>query len=193
MLFIADEIQTGLGRTGKRLTCDYENIKPDVLILGKALSGGFYPVSAVLTSKEIMLCIGPGEHGSTFGGNPLACALGIEALQIISDEHLAENSFTMGNYFRGLLQSLKFGFIREIRGKGLLNAVEMDENIGKNNLTAFDLCLVLKKNGLLAKPTRNNIIRFAPPLTISKEQMDSAFAVIEKSMQEFSQLASYEK
>lgn len=193
VLFIADEIQTGLGRCGKMLACDYAEVKPDVLILGKALSGGFYPISVVLTSKEIMLCFKPGEHGSTFGGNPLACAIGMEALQIIIDEGLVANSHEMGMLFRKWLNSIEFPFIREIRGKGLLNAIEIDEGICRYGLSAFDICLLMKENGLLAKPTRNNIIRFAPPLCISKSQIEAAVEIIKKSFGQFQDLIKKRK
>ena len=188
VLFIADEIQTGLGRTGKLLACDYANVKPDILILGKALSGGFYPISAVLSRKDIMLCFQPGEHGSTFGGNPLACAIGMEALQITIDENLVNNSFKMGEIFRHLLSTLKFSFIQEIRGQGLLNAIEIDENVTETGYSAFDLCLLMKENGLLAKPTRNNIIRFAPPLCITQNEIEASFEIIKKSMAQFQSL-----
>jgi len=169
VLFIADEVQTGLGRTGKLLACDYENVKPDILILGKALSGGVLPVSAVLANDHIMLNIKAGQHGSTYGGNPLACAVAMTALQIIKDEKLTENAFIMGNYLRKKLEAIKIksSIIKEIRGKGLLNAIEINDN----GDLAWDICLRLKEYGLLAKPTHGNIIRLAPPLIITKKEI----------------------
>lgn len=181
VLFIADEIQTGIGRTGRRLACDYMGVKPDVLILGKALSGGFIPVSAVLADDDIMLCIKPGEHGSTFGGNPLACAVAIAALNVFVDEKLSENSFIMGDLFRSEIIKLMHinPKIIEIRGKGLLNSIVIDESDG---VTAWDLCLKFKENGLLAKPTHGNIIRLAPPLVINEKQVLEAVEIIKKSL-----------
>jgi ornithine--oxo-acid transaminase len=177
VLLICDEIQTGLGRTGKLLASDYENIKPDILVLGKALSGGIMPVSAVLSSNEIMLTIKPGQHGSTYGGNPLACALGIEAIKIILDEGLANNSFIMGNLFRKDLENLKNVGIKEIRGKGLMNAIEFQDDF---NTDLFCNNLMLK--GLLAKPTHGNIVRFSPPLVINREQMEKGLDIIKKTL-----------
>lgn len=162
VLFIADEIQTGLARTGRLLAVDHEDIKPDVLILGKALSGGVYPVSAVLASKEVLLTIKPGEHGSTYGGNPLGCAVAITALEVLRDEKMAENSETMGKLFRSLLSEIKSPVIKAIRGRGLLNAIEIDdehEALAKEGKKAWDVCLMMAKNGLLAKPTHSTIIR----------------------------------
>lgn len=162
VLFIADEIQTGLARTGRMLACDHEGVKPDVLILGKALSGGCYPVSAVLSSKEVLLTIRPGEHGSTYGGNPLGCAVAITALQVLRDEKLAENAEAMGKLFRTLLSEIKSPLIKVVRGRGLLNAIEIDDEspeMTKDGKKAWDVCLVMAKNGLLAKPTHGHIIR----------------------------------
>lgn len=182
VLFIADEVQTGLGRTGKMLACDWEEVRPDILILGKALSAGVLPVSAVLCDDPVMMTIKPGEHGSTFGGNPLGCKVAMAALQIIKDENLVYNAFYLGKYFRNELEKIKHPLIKQIRGKGLLNAIELktkDENLGWN------LCLHFMKNGLLAKPTHHSIIRLAPPLCISKEQIDDCLAIIKKSFKEF--------
>jgi ornithine--oxo-acid transaminase len=179
VLFIGDEIQTGLGRTGKMLACDHENVRPDILILGKALSGGVLPVSAVLADDEIMLTIKPGEHGSTYAGNPLASALAITALTVLKEENMMENAELMGRYFREGIDSLKSPFIETVRGKGLLNAVVIHQNHPE---AAWDLCLELKENGLLAKPTHGNKIRFAPPLIISKMQMDECLEIIEDSL-----------
>jgi ornithine--oxo-acid transaminase len=179
VLFIADEIQTGLGRTGKMLACDHENVRPDILILGKALSGGVLPVSAVLADDKIMLTIKPGEHGSTYGGNPLACAVAITALNVLKDEKMIENAAAMGDYFRKGLQKINSPFIQAIRGKGLLNAVVIQET---HPDAAWDLCLELMENGLLAKPTHGNKIRFAPPLTITQTQLDECFEIIEESL-----------
>ena len=185
VLFIADEVQTGIARTGKLTCCDHHGFKPDLLILGKALSGGVYPVSAVLTSHEIMLTIKPGEHGSTYGGNPLGCKVAMAALRIVKDEMLAENADLMGNYFREKLNQyiLKSNIIKLIRGKGLLNAIVINDDEDSN--TAWDICLKLKENGLLAKPTHGNIIRFAPPLIINKNQIDQAVEIIIKSVYEY--------
>ncbi|HLP51324.1 MAG TPA: ornithine--oxo-acid transaminase [Chitinophagales bacterium] len=182
VLFIADEVQTGLGRTGKMLACDWEEVRPDILILGKALSGGTLPVSAVLCDDPIMMNIKPGEHGSTYGGNPLACKVAMAALQVIKDENLVYNAFYLGKYFRNELEKIKHPLIKQIRGKGLLNAIVLnteDENCG------WDLCLKFAENGLLAKPTHHYIIRLAPPLVISKEQIDDCIAIIKKSLKEF--------
>lgn len=183
VLFIADEIQTGLGRTGKMLACDYEEVHPDILILGKALGGGVFPVSAVLSDDEIMLCIQPGEHGSTFGGNPLACKIAITALKVIVNENLAENAYRMGEIFRNGLRDIqkKTDLIGIVRGKGLLNAIVINE---KDNITAWDICLKFAENGLLAKPTHGNIIRLAPPLIINEHQIKEALEIIEKSVED---------
>ncbi len=179
VLFIADEIQTGLGRTGKMLACDHEGVRPDLLILGKALSGGVLPVSAVLADDEIMLTIKPGEHGSTYGGNPLACAVAITSLQVIKDEHLVANAAIQGGYLRKGIESLHSPFIETVRGKGLLNAIVIRHS---NPEAAWDICLELKENGLLAKPTHGDKIRFAPPLTITKAQLDECLEIIEDSL-----------
>ena len=182
VLFIADEVQTGIARTGKLICCDHHGFKPDILILGKALSGGVFPVSAVLSSDEVMLTIKPGEHGSTFGGNPLGCKVAMAALRVIKDENLSKNSELMGNYFREKLNRyiVKSKIIKLIRGKGLLNAIVINDHEESN--TAWDICLKLKENGLLAKPTHGNIIRFAPPLIINKNQIDQAVDIIIKSV-----------
>jgi ornithine--oxo-acid transaminase len=182
VLMIADEVQTGLCRTGKMLACDAENVKPDLLILGKALSGGVFPVSAVLANNEVMLTIKPGEHGSTYGGNPLACAVAMEALQVLIDEKLAENAMVMGELFRSRMVELqaKTPLVALVRGKGLLNAIVIKPYGG--NKTAYDVCLALKQNGLLAKQTHGDIIRFAPPLVINKEQMLAACDIIENTI-----------
>lgn len=182
VLMIADEIQTGLCRTGRMLACDYENVKPDILILGKALSGGTMPVSAVLANNEIMLTIQPGEHGSTYGGNPLACAVAMESLKVLEDENLAQNAENMGNIFRTRMNALmeKSQLVSLVRGKGLLNAIVI-KPFG-NNKTAYDVCLALKENGLLAKQTHGDIIRFAPPLVINEEQMNKACDIIETTI-----------
>ena len=177
VLFIADEIQTGLARTGKMLACDWEDVKPDILILGKALSGGFLPISAVLASNEVMLTIKPGEHGSTYGGNPLACAVAMEALQVIKDENLAENAEKMGKILREKLRKINSPLIKEVRGKGLLNAIVIPP-FGDNK-TAYDVCLELMKNGLLCKQTHGDIIRFACPLVITEEQINICADIIE--------------
>lgn len=179
VLFIADEIQTGIGRTGKLLACDYEEVHPDILILGKALSGGVTPVSAVLANDEIMLTIAPGEHGSTYGGNPLAARVAIAALEVVRDEHLSENAYEMGELFRSEIEKIKNPMIRKVRGKGLLNAVVTQPKDGK---TAWDICLALKENGLIAKPTHDHIIRFTPPLVITREQMLEAIDVIRDTL-----------
>lgn len=181
VLFIADEVQTGLGRTGKLLACDWENVRPDILILGKALSGGVMPVSAVLCDDDIMLNIKPGEHGSTFGGNPLACKVAVAALSVLQDEHMIENSLAMGEVFRGELGKIKYPWIHAVRGRGLMNAMEVDP---KGKIKAWDLCLKMRDLGLLAKPTHDNIIRFAPPLTITKVQVLEGAAIIQKACAE---------
>ncbi len=180
VLMIADEIQTGLARTGKMLACDHENVKPDILILGKALSGGTLPISAVLANDNIMLTIKPGEHGSTYGGNPLACKVAITALQVLKDENMSANAEAMGIIFRNALEKLNDPIISCIRGRGLLNAIVIKH---ENPDAAWDLCLILKENGLLAKPTHGDKIRFAPPLTITESEILEAVAIIEKSLQ----------
>lgn len=185
ILFMGDEVQTGIARTGRLLACDYENVHPDILILGKALSGGTIPVSAVLANNEIMDVIRPGQHGSTYGGNPLANVVAMEALQVVKDEHLAENAFKMGAIFREEMKLLcqKSKIAMRVRGKGLLNALIIN-NAHKEEL-AWDICLRLADNGLLAKPTHTNIIRFAPPLVITKEQIYECIAIIKKTLAEF--------
>jgi ornithine--oxo-acid transaminase len=179
VLFIGDEIQTGLARTGKMLACDHEDVRPDILLLGKALSGGMMPVSAVLADDEIMLTIKAGEHGSTYGGNPLACKVAITSLQVLKDEKLAENAEAMGKLLRSELGRINSRHIGAIRGKGLLNAIIIKHS---NNEAAWDLCLELKKNGLLAKPTHGDKIRFAPPLVITREQMLECVNIIRRSL-----------
>ena len=185
VLFIADEVQTGIARTGRMLCCDHHGFKPDILILGKALSGGVFPVSAVLSSHEIMLTIKPGEHGSTYGGNPLSCQVAIAALKVIKDEDLCKNSDLMGEYFRTELKKYisKSKTVKLVRGKGLLNAIVINDHPESD--TAWKICLNLKENGLLAKPTHGNIIRFAPPLTITKEEIELAVKIIISSLKEF--------
>jgi ornithine--oxo-acid transaminase len=180
VLFIADEIQTGIARTGKMLACDHENVRPDILILGKALSGGVLPVSAVLADDEIMLTIKPGEHGSTYGGNPLACKVAMAAMQVVIDEHLAEKAEHLGNLLRSELLKIKSPYMGAVRGKGLLNAVVIREEGAVN---AWNLCLKLKEQGLLAKPTHGDIIRFAPPLVITEEQLLECAAIIRRSIE----------
>jgi ornithine--oxo-acid transaminase len=179
VLFIADEIQTGLGRTGKMLACDHENVRPDILVLGKALGGGMLPVSAVLCDDEVMLTIQPGEHGSTYGGNPLACKTAIISLQVLQDENMVQNATAMGNIFRDGLRSLQSKHVSIIRGKGLLNAMVISH--AKKD-AAWELCLALKENGLLAKPTHGDRIRLAPPLVITKEQVEDCVRIIGKSL-----------
>lgn len=179
VLFIADEIQTGLSRTGKLLCCDHENVRPDILILGKALSGGALPVSAVLADDAIMLTIKPGEHGSTYGGNPLAASVSIAALKVLKDENLAENAENLGNLFREELKKINSPHILKIRGKGLLNAIVIDHD---DKQAAWNVCLELKQNGLLAKQTHGDIIRFAPPLIITKEQLMDCVEIIKRSL-----------
>jgi ornithine--oxo-acid transaminase len=179
VLFIGDEIQTGLGRTGKMLACDHEQVRPDILILGKALSGGVLPVSAVLADDDIMLTIRPGEHGSTYGGNPLACNVAIESLQVLKDERLAENAHVMGELLRQELRGLRSPYIRQVRGKGLLNAIVINH---PRNDAAWELCLALKNNGLLAKPTHGDKIRLAPPLVITRAEILECVAIIKDSL-----------
>lgn len=182
VLMIADEVQTGLGRTGKLLACDHEQVKPDMVLLGKALSGGMLPVSAVLASNEVMLTLKPGQHGSTYGGNPLACAVAMEALKVIKEEQLAENAEKMGALFREGLMAIKSPLIDKVRGKGLLNAMII-KPFG-NGKTAWDVCLSLMENGLLAKQTHGDIIRFAPPLTIDRHAVSEMLAIIEKTLEQ---------
>ena len=185
ILFIADEIQTGIARTGRLLATDYENAKPDILILGKALSGGMYPVSAVLCNKEIMNVIKPGQHGSTFGGNPLASSIATESLKVVLDENLSEKSYKLGNFFREKLNKYISGskLVKLVRGKGLLNAILINDK--EDSKTAWNICLKLKDKGLLAKPTHGNIIRFAPPLVISEIELKECIDIILSTLKEF--------
>ena len=185
-LFIADEVQTGIARTGKLIACEYENVKPDILILGKALSGGVFPVSAVLSNHEVMLTLKPGQHGSTFGGNPLGCAVAMEALEVVKDEKLAENASRLGQAFRrrmkeGLVD--KSSLVQLVRGKGLLNGIVIND--APDSQTAWNICLKLADNGLLAKPTHGNIIRFAPPLVMTDEQMEACCDIIIETILKF--------
>ncbi len=182
VLFIADEVQTGIARTGKLLACDHEDVRPDILILGKALSGGIYPVSAVLADDEIMMTIKPGEHGSTYGGNPVAAEVAMAALEVVRDEKLAENADRLGRIFREKFGSISSDMISMVRGKGLLNAVVITPKGGK---TAWDVCLAMKENGLIAKPTHDHIIRFAPPLVITEDQLREAMDIIEETFKQF--------
>ncbi len=185
VLFIADEIQTGLGRTGKILATDYEDAKPDILVLGKALSGGIMPISAVLSNDEVMLCLKPGEHGSTFGGNPLSAKVAKKSLEVIINEKLAENAFNLGDLFRKNLNNYisKSSIVKLIRGKGLLNGMVINDNNMEN--LAWEICIDLMKNGILAKPTNKNVIRFAPPLVINKTQIKEAIAIIKSTLIKF--------
>jgi ornithine--oxo-acid transaminase len=181
VLFIADEVQTGIARTGEMLCCDHEGVKPDMLVLGKALSGGVLPVSAVLASDEVMLTIKPGEHGSTFGGNPLACAVAMEALRVVEDENLAKNAKELGKIFRSrmrVLEQKRPDLISFVRGKGLLNAIGINDS--EQSKTAWNICLALAEHGLLAKPTHGNIIRFAPPLVMTEAQLSECCEIIEQ-------------
>ncbi len=185
VLFIADEVQTGIARTGKMLATDFEDARPDILILGKALSGGVLPVSAVLADDEIMMCIKPGEHGSTFGGNPLSCAVAKTALKVVEEENLAENATEMGELFRGRMQKFieSSNLAQIVRGKGLLNAIVIDSSVESD--MAWNICLKLKDNGLLAKPTHGNIIRFAPPLIINQQEIQECCNIIETTIKSF--------
>ncbi|SIS86265.1 ornithine--oxo-acid transaminase [Chryseobacterium ureilyticum] len=185
VLFIADEVQTGIARTGRLIACHHENVQPDILILGKALSGGMYPVSAVLANDEIMNVIKPGQHGSTFGGNPIACAVAVAALDVVADEKLSERAEELGQLFRAEIEKLieKSDLITKVRGKGLLNAILINDT--PESSTAWNLCLQLKENGLLAKPTHGNIIRLAPPLVITEEQLLDCVKIIEKTILEY--------
>src|SRR6056297_1334756 len=182
VLFIADEVQTGIARTGKMLACDHEGVRPDILILGKAISGGVYPVSAVLADDDIMLVIKPGEHGSTFGGNPVGAKVAMAALEVIKEEKLEENAERLGKIFRDEFESIQSDMIAKVRGKGLLNAVIINN---KNGKTAWDVCVAMKEHGVLAKPTHGNIIRFAPPLVINEEQLRDAMDNIKAAFKEF--------
>ncbi|MDN5212562.1 ornithine--oxo-acid transaminase [Fulvivirgaceae bacterium BMA12] len=189
VLFIGDEIQTGIARTGRLLACDYEGVKPDILILGKAISGGVYPVSAVLADNHIMEVIKPGQHGSTFGGNPLGSKVAITALEVVKDEKLAENAFKLGTIFRDRMTQVidKVTIVKAVRGKGLLNAIEINDT--PDSSTAWDICMSLKNNELLAKPTHGNIIRFAPPLILTEEQLHECCDIIEKTLLDFKKQA----
>ncbi|MGE4514262.1 MAG: ornithine--oxo-acid transaminase [Chryseobacterium sp.] len=185
VLFIADEVQTGIARTGKLIACYHENVQPDILILGKALSGGMYPVSAVLANNDIMNVIKPGQHGSTFGGNPIACAVAVAALDVVEEEKLSERAEELGKLFRAEIEKVmeKTTLITKVRGKGLLNAILINDT--PDSSTAWNICLKLKENGLLAKPTHGNIIRLAPPLVITKEQLLDCVKIIEKTILEY--------
>lgn len=188
VLLIADEVQTGLARTGKMLASDYDNVHPDILILGKALSGGVYPVSAVLASDEIMLTIKPGEHGSTYGGNPVACKVAMAALEVLREENMAENAYSLGQDFRSQVQSWLSSdqhVIQDVRGKGLMNALVIREDLDKH-LNAWNFCLKLRQNGILAKPTHGNVIRLTPPLCMTSEQMTESIAIVKQTVQDFS-------
>lgn len=185
VLFIADEVQTGIARTGRNLACDHENVKPDILVLGKAISGGVYPVSAILADDEVMRVIQPGQHGSTFGGNPMAAKVAVAALEVIENEGLAANAEKMGQLFRKEMNRIidNTDLVVKVRGKGLLNAIIINDT--EESTTAWDICMALKENGLIAKPTHGNIIRFAPPLVMNEEQMMECVAIIEKTITEF--------
>lgn len=182
VLFVADEVQTGIGRTGKMLACDHEDVRPDILVMGKALSGGIYPVSCVMADDEVMLTIQPGEHGSTYGGNPIAAKVAMAALDVIIDEGLVENSNRLGEIFRREMKAIDTPLIEMVRGKGLLNAVAIKPTNGK---TAWDVCVALKNNGLIAKPTHEHIIRFTPPLVITEAQLMDCIEIIKKTIKEF--------
>ena len=185
VLFIADEVQTGIARTGRLLATDYEDARPDLLVLGKALSGGVFPVSAVLADNDVMMCLKPGEHGSTFGGNPLACAVAQAALEVVLEEELAEKAYKLGMRFREAMQELanSTNLVTAVRGKGLLNAIVINDS--PDSSTAWDLCVALKENGLLAKPTHGNIIRFAPPLVMTAEELESCIEIISNTIRNF--------
>ncbi|MEO6488742.1 MAG: ornithine--oxo-acid transaminase [Ferruginibacter sp.] len=187
VLMIADEVQSGLARTGATLACDHEKVRPDIVILGKALSGGVLPISAVLADDHIMMTMKPGEHGSTYGGNPLACKVAMEALQVLKDEHMAENAIAMGELFRNELKKIQSPLIRTIRGRGLLNAIVIEH---RDPEAAWNLCLIMKENGLIAKPTHGDIIRFAPPLVITKEQVLDCVEIIKRSVAQFAEKES---
>ncbi|THU85517.1 ornithine-oxo-acid aminotransferase [Dendrothele bispora CBS 962.96] len=188
VLLICDEIQTGLCRTGKLLASEYDNIRPDMVLLGKALSGGMYPVSAVLADRDVMLCIKPGEHGSTYGGNPLGCAVAMTALKVLVEERLAERAMKLGEVFRSSVTALKSPLVQTVRGRGLLNAVVIDESRSAKGRTAWQLCLLLKSRGVLAKPTHVNIIRFAPPLVISEDDLLKAVKIIGECLEDLDKL-----
>lgn len=179
ILFIADEVQTGIARTGRLLCCDHEGVRPDILILGKALSGGVLPVSAVLADDQVMLTVKPGQHGSTFGGFPIACKVAVAALEVVKEERLAERAATLGELFRQELNGFSSPFVKQVRGKGLLNAIVVEPHNGKE---AWDICLAMAEKGLLAKPTHRHIIRFAPPLMITEEEIREAIGIIKDSI-----------
>ncbi|TDL26841.1 ornithine-oxo-acid aminotransferase [Rickenella mellea] len=189
VLFICDEIQTGLCRTGKMLCCEHDNVRPDVILLGKALSGGVYPVSAVLADREVMLCIKPGEHGSTYGGNPLGCAVAITALRVLVEENLAQRAEVLGEKFRSAIRAIQSPLVKLVRGRGLLNAIVIDESQSVRGRTAWQFCLLLKSRGVLAKPTHVNIIRFAPPLVISEEELMKAVQIIDQCLLDLDKIA----
>jgi ornithine--oxo-acid transaminase len=188
VLLICDEIQTGLCRTGDLLASHHDNVRADIILLGKALSGGMYPVSAVLADKDVMLCIKPGEHGSTYGGNPLGCAIAMTALDVLIEERLSERAKYLGEVFRSSIRALKSPLVQEVRGRGLLNAVVIDESMSKKGRTAWQFCLLLKSRGVLAKPTHVNIIRFAPPLVIEEEDLIKSVKIIEQSLLDLDKL-----
>ncbi|KAI0297870.1 ornithine-oxo-acid aminotransferase [Multifurca ochricompacta] len=188
VLLICDEIQTGLSRTGKLLCVEHEGIRPDVILLGKALSGGVYPVSAVLADKDVMLCVRPGEHGSTYGGNPLGCAVAMTALDVLIEERLAERAQKLGELFRSGVRALRSPLVKEVRGRGLFNAIVIDESASTRGRTAWQLCLLLKSRGVLAKPTHVNIIRFSPPLVISEEDLQKAIGIIHQALIELDEV-----
>ena len=190
VLFICDEIQTGLGRTGKMLCHQHDDVRPDIVTLGKALSGGVYPVSAVLADKEVMLCIKPGEHGSTYGGNPLGCAVASAAIDVLVDEKLSERAEELGAKFRKQLSEIDHPLLASVRGRGLLNAIVIDEHKSTKGRSAWQLCLLLKHKGLLAKPTHVNIIRLAPPLVISEQDLERGVQIIKEALQELDTLES---
>lgn len=188
VLLVCDEIQTGLSRTGKLLCVEHEGIRPDIVLLGKALSGGVYPVSAVLADKEVMLCIKPGEHGSTYGGNPLGCAVAMTALDVLIEERLAERAQRLGEQFRNGVRELRSPLVKEVRGRGLFNAIVINENASTRKRTAWQLCLLLKSRGVLAKPTHVNIIRFSPPLVISEEDLQRGIEIIKQALNDLDEL-----
>uniref|UniRef100_A0A0W0FLW6 Ornithine aminotransferase n=1 Tax=Moniliophthora roreri TaxID=221103 RepID=A0A0W0FLW6_MONRR len=188
VLLICDEIQTGLCRTGKMLACEHENVRPDVVLLGKALSGGVYPVSAVLANRDIMLCIKPGEHGSTYGGNPLGCAVAMTALKVLVEENLAQRALALGEIFRSSVTALKSPLVQTVRGRGLFNAIVIDESKSVKGRTAWQFCLLLKSRGVLAKPTHVNIIRFSPPLVISEQDLRKAVKIIGECLDDLDKL-----
>ncbi|KAI0758920.1 ornithine-oxo-acid aminotransferase [Fomes fomentarius] len=188
VLLICDEVQTGLCRTGKMLCCEHDNVRPDVVLLGKALSGGVYPVSAVLADRDIMLCIRPGEHGSTYGGNPLGCAVAMTALDVLVEEKLSQRAEMLGETFRSAVRAINSPLVKEVRGRGLLNAIVIDEQSSAKGRTAWQLCLLLKSRGVLAKPTHVNIIRFAPPLVITEADLLKAVDIIKSSMEDLDKL-----